>query len=314
MRRLLPLLALLAGCGASVSGEEPVLDDGGEQDARASDGAGDDAADASVRSDTSGGPATDAAGDGRIDATTDAPADGAADTRVVGDAATDTSTVKPDSGTGTDTGTVADTGTKTDTGTLTDTGTKTDTGTTDAGAKTCPATLASTFACVAPTAKKGKKTCSEAMVQAIVPACYGSSATATKCADVQKKYPGCQGCILSDWLDGGRPDIAACILAITPTSPCGPAMNCGYDCLDAVCGACSTAAGSGAAGGTARAECFSAQSKSTGQCWSKGMSSYASCSGTAQFALCFPATTADLIPFFRGACRDGGDWSRALSP
>lgn len=191
-----------------------------------------------------------------------------------------------------------------DVGAVTDTGTST----------SCVKALPSSFACEAPDARKGKRTCSEAMIQAFVPACYGSAATSAKCTVVQKKYPGCESCILNDWLDGTRIDIAGCILAISPTSTCAGSMNCGYECLDHTCATCSTAAGSGRSGVSERYDCLNDASRSTGTCWAKGMKDYAACAGTAKFALCFPATTAELVPFFRGACRDGGSWSNALSP
>ncbi len=193
-----------------------------------------------------------------------------------------------------------------------DVGAVTDTGT--PASSSCVKALPSSFECEAPDARKGKRTCSEAMIQAFVPACFGSAATSAKCTAVQKKYPGCESCILSDWLDEMRIDIAGCILAISPTSTCARSMNCGYDCLDSICATCSTTAGSGRSGVSERYDCLNDASRSTGACWGKGMKDYAACAGTAKFALCFPATTAELVPFFRGACRDGGSWSNALSP
>ena len=55
-------------------------------------------------------------------------------------------------------------------------------------------------------------------------------------------------------------------------------------------------------------ECWQNQSET--QCAGPAKD-YTACISDPKFSVCYPATVEDVIPFYRGACRDGGDWTHA---
>jgi len=180
---------------------------------------------------------------------------------------------------------------------------------------TCATPLSSGFACVPPTPKKGQTVCTEEAIKAIVGGCFGDSATESTCNSARKKYPACDNCMLRDWLDNNRLDVAACVLGVTPGNPCAKTIKCGYDCLDDVCSSCDPTPGTGTGGGYSEMDdCFNNESEPTGKCYAIAMKDYMECAGDPKLSICFPATVEDVFPFFRGACRDGGDWSKSSSP
>lgn len=217
-----------------------------------------------------------------------------------------------------------DTGTPvTDTGVI-DTG-KPDTIKTDTPppSLSCMAPLPTGFECKAPTAKAGKTVCTDAMIEEFSN-CFGTSGSSAKCTAAQKAYPQCNTCILKDWLDNNSIDTAACIAKIDPASTCGKTVKCNSDCLDAVCPAddCDTTEGSGVKGGTStqRGDCYAdAQAKGgtvkpKGVCYDLATKDYGACATDPKFTFCFVSSIADITTFFRGACRDNGDWSKADVP
>jgi hypothetical protein len=210
-----------------------------------------------------------------------------------------------------------------DSGSVVDTGTpKPDTNPPPAetGPLTCETTLDKSFACAEPTVPAGKTVCTDAMIDEFMN-CFGTDADTKKCTAAQTKYAACNTCILKDWLTDTSVNIAACVKSIDPTGTCGKTVQCSNDCLAATCGDCDTSAGSGkTAATTEQQDCERAVqrkpggTKPTGQCWDFGVKDYAACSGDPKFSVCFISAKADLLGFFRGACRDNANWSKADQP
>ncbi len=175
----------------------------------------------------------------------------------------------------------------------------------------CAQRLSPDFACTPPAPAKGQMVCTDAMIQALSDGCFGGSATSSSCAAARKKYPACSSCVIDDWIVDNQLAIAQCMEKIDPKSSCAITVECTFDCINEVCGECDDTSGSGSGGGSELDDCWQAESE--GQC-AKPAADYISCASDPKFSVCFPATTEDLVPFFRGACRDGGDWSRASEP
>jgi len=179
------------------------------------------------------------------------------------------------------------------------------------------------FACTPAADAPGKTVCTDAMIEEFL-SCFGPSSDEKRCLAARKTYPGCDTCMLSDWLkinpDTGRGtiNIAACIKKIDPVSKCSGAVNCAVDCEDWVCAECDDTPGSGKTGSSSsseRLECErDAQSPGTttrpkGACYELAYKDYVDCESDPRFRYCFVRTTEDLRYFYRGACRDGGSWS-----
>ncbi len=181
----------------------------------------------------------------------------------------------------------------------------------------CQQPLPSTFACEAPTSRTGATVCTDAMIEAFFD-CFGTDGDATKCTAAQKAYPACNTCILSTWLDGQTIAIGSCIKAIDPTSSCATTVPCRADCLEAVCAGCDETKGSGRTSTTSALDnCYTdaiwrgSSTKPKGNCYDVAAKEYVTCQADPRFLYCFVQSKADLLPFFRGACRDGGNWSKA---
>ena len=215
-----------------------------------------------------------------------------------------------------DTGTVVtDTGTTpVDTGTPKDTGTKP-----DVTVLGCMQPLPTDFVCKAPGAKAGKTVCTDAMIEEFTN-CFGSAGSTTKCSAATKAYPECNTCILKDWLYNNSVDVASCIAKVLPTDKCATTVRCNVDCLGLVCPKddCDTTPGSGSSATRSQADdCFrdaqfrGSTLKPKGACYDVATKDYADCAAKPELAYCFVTSITDLTYFFRGACRDGGDWSKA---
>lgn len=219
------------------------------------------------------------------------------------------------------TNTTPDTGVV-DTGTAVDS-TPADTAKPETGLVACEQKLSSSFACTEPADKAGKTVCTDVMINEFMN-CFGSTGDSKKCTAAQTKYPACNTCILKDWLTNNRIDVGACIKKIDPASTCGKTIQCTTDCLDVVCPSdeCDDTAGSGSTATKSQLDdCYTnaqrkpgSATKPTGQCWDVAVKDYATCSGDAKFAPCFVRSTADLLTYFRGACRDNGNWTNADKP
>jgi hypothetical protein len=172
----------------------------------------------------------------------------------------------------------------------------------------CIGSLDAGFACRSPKVRAGRTVCSDAAIRALV-VCFGTDSKA--CSDATAQYPACATCV-KDWFENDRIDFAACIHALDPTGTCATTVQCTLDCLDAVCATCDSRVGSGSTSmRSARDDCERTATESTGACWDVAAKDYVACAVDARFSICFPRGGEQLLPFFRGACRDGGDYSRA---
>ncbi len=178
------------------------------------------------------------------------------------------------------------------------------------------------YSCPAPAKlPMGQKVCTDEAIAAIIDGCFGSTATAAKCNAAENTYKSCRTCMLVDWLYTpvgsmtGYADFGGCIAAIDPTdTACTGSARCADDCDYQACVACSTTAGSGTNGpdDTEDNDCVIAANRKgnggsvqRGQCYDPAWSAYVTCQANPKYAPCF----SDLITFYTGACRDGGDWS-----
>ncbi len=119
-----------------------------------------------------------------------------------------------------------------------------DTGIRDTAPWSCVEPLPSDFTCKAPDAVKGETVCTDAMIEALIAACFrgGASCTKTKAA-----YPACSKCMLSEpgWIFTGYLNQGACIRAVDATSSCGTSARCAAECAAYMCEACDYVSGTG---------------------------------------------------------------------
>jgi hypothetical protein len=176
----------------------------------------------------------------------------------------------------------------------------------------CAQRLDPSFTCTAPDPLAGKAVCTDAMMQVVIDGCFGESATSTSCTSAQKKFPACAGCMINDWIiDGTRLAVAQCMQRIDPKNSCVITVECTYDCLEEVCMDCDYSPGTGSSGGSEMDDCWASEAET--QC-AKPASEYTACISDPKFSVCYPSSADALLPFFRGACRDNGNWARAYEP
>jgi len=202
----------------------------------------------------------------------------------------------------------------------------------------CDQDVPTTFACKAPTKTAGGTACSEAVLQDFLDKCVKADFTVpSTCADWRIANAACNTCLLA-WIIDPKiddtkvyPDSYKCYWSHFDDA-CGKAVNCSYDCQDAVCNACDTNPGTGADGSaseyddcTGRAiaaspkgKCYDMAAKDADACFSK--TDVTICDNDEYYYPSGSGGTADLtklrkgvLEFYRGACRDGGDWTNATS-
>jgi hypothetical protein len=184
----------------------------------------------------------------------------------------------------------------------------------DGGPFVCDTPPGPGFVCP-PAAKKGAKVCNDAAIRAILAGCFGAGASGESCSDARAKFASCGGCMLGTFLvDPGFIDIGACMAAVDPKSPCGARVGCTFTCYSETCASCDFSPGPD--GFSEFDECLERASEppgapGSGACWELGGKDYAGCTEDPKFAVCVPFDEAGLLPFYRGACRDGGNWSKA---
>lgn len=183
-------------------------------------------------------------------------------------------------------------------------------------APTCAVDLASDFACAPPAAvTTAKNSCTENNIQDFATAC-GSSGTQTTCSAWQKANAGCNTCVLKFIEDSGALKTALCFKELDTTGTCGTSVECYNACISDVCGSCDPTEGSGSTATRSelddcvRDAAFAGNAgKPKGRCYDVAAKAYKVCAADGRFANC-----GDLVTFFRGACRDGVDWSHSDDP
>ncbi|MBK7397970.1 MAG: hypothetical protein IPJ34_17140 [Myxococcales bacterium] len=175
------------------------------------------------------------------------------------------------------------------------------------------------FKCPTLEPKVGQSVCTDAMLEQFL-SCFSPDWSSIKCSAAQKAFPECNKCVLGEWLAEDRFDVAACVVAVAPKSVCAVAVGCALACRDAACPptVCDQTPGSGIRGGSEYEDCLltvesaGSSTKPKGACYEVAAKDYAICAASPDLAVCFPKVKRDLLPFYRGACRDGGDWSHAI--
>lgn len=203
-----------------------------------------------------------------------------------------------------------------DTGAI-DTGSKVDTGVPPVPG--CEVDLPSDFACAAPTKTAGKTTCTEAALQEFVVKCLNEEITVpADCAGWKTANADCAACV-ADWswdrIPGKvYPDDYKCYWS-TFDATCGKTVNCLFSCQDEVCTDCVD---------EEAATCYEDAEKSGGRCWDVAGKDAAGCFDKTDLSGCnvdeiyanvpkIANLREQLLKFYRGACRDNGDWKNAKS-
>ena len=228
-----------------------------------------------------------------------------------------------------------------------DAGADTKPATVDTGVDTavplCDQALPSDFACTfAKRRPAGASVCTEAQLQELVKKCIGDpiSKVPAGCSEWKAANAACVTCISAFSLESvtsrAIPDRNMCYWA-TFDDACDKALNCSFDCQAEVCVDCDDTSGSGPGGkGSEYSDCTSRSrvnataSKPKGLCWDVASKEAAACLDATDINHCIvkelytptgasgaidiPTLQLQAVEFFRGACRDGGDWTNALSP
>ncbi len=168
--------------------------------------------------------------------------------------------------------------------------------------------------CVAPPSKTGATVCTDLMLNEFLD-CFGTDGDEAKCMATTKKYPACNTCILTTWLAGNSIDVAACVKAIDPSGTCATAVHCERTCVAEVCAECDPEKGTGRTSTTSQLDNCEVDSvfrgsatKPKGKCYDLAAKEATACETDSRFAVCFITSKASLVNFWRGACRDKGDF------
>ncbi len=164
--------------------------------------------------------------------------------------------------------------------------------------------------------KKGAAVCNDAAIRALSDGCFGDTADQESCQAARSKFSACSRCVLETFItDSGFLDMAPCILSVSPGSTCAKSVSCAYECIGYVCSNCDYSPGTGVETETEYGDCtnraFSPPPAPNGLCWSQGGKDYERCLADPALRVCVPYDVTELVPFFRGACRDGGNWAKA---
>lgn len=180
----------------------------------------------------------------------------------------------------------------------------------------CNNPLPSDFSCEPVRDAPGSGACTDAAIDGML-SCFRADGSETACAKAQADFPSCAQCVMKDWLLNSQPSSAACVSKVDPGGPCARIVQCNADCLAFVCSGknCDATPGSGTVGTRSELQdCYvSAQfagssAKAKGACYDLASKDYGPCATDAKYTVCFPRTVDDLRLFFRGACRDGGNF------
>jgi hypothetical protein len=221
--------------------------------------------------------------------------------------------------------------TETDAGVVADTAPDTQKPPADAAAETAPSTcesaLPSDFACVEPEKGTPATTCTEEMLADFVQKCLATDLSVPSTCDAWKTAnPACATCVASfSWseIDGQvYPDDYKCYWGIMDPA-CAKAANCTWDCEAAACGDCDSSTPDGA-GKTESDYCVASVTNAGGKCYAVAAQKSAECFKTYKLDNCnvdeiysdSPNLTTmqqQILRFYRGACRDNGNWTNATS-
>ncbi|MBI2394516.1 MAG: hypothetical protein HYV09_33410 [Deltaproteobacteria bacterium] len=196
----------------------------------------------------------------------------------------------------------------------------------EAGPLLCEEPLATDFACKDPVKGTGGTACSEAALADFVQKCLADDITVpSTCAAWKTANADCAACIGGWTWDAipGKvyPDDYKCYWA-TMDAPCAKSVNCGFECQELSCGECDSDPGT--AEKSDREVCLEKVSGSGGACWSFGADKIDECFTKFDTANCnvdeiyadspdIDVLRSQILRFYRGACRDNGDWTNSGS-
>lgn len=198
-----------------------------------------------------------------------------------------------------------------------------DTATPETGPLVCAQDLPSSFACAEPRKAVAKTTCTEALLQEFAAKCVvDASSVPAECTAWKSANAACAACV-EDWSwDEAKilTDDYQCYEMLVPG--CGKAMNCDLECPFEVCGECDDTAGTGSGGGSELDDCVREATAEGGRCYEVSSKKAKECFDDPKGAPCaitqYYTSSGDLaklreeiVRVLRGACRDGGDWSKA---
>jgi len=191
----------------------------------------------------------------------------------------------------------------------------------DAGV--CDQDLPSDFACTKPKKVAGSTNCSEASLEAYVKACWKPlGGDTTKCTAWKGANAACDTCVKAWTYTSGLPARDYCYYQIM-TPECADAVFCYFDCVTQVCTDCSF----DPVGSTSdNLECQKRARVAGGRCYENSYKKADSlkCFDSTVLDPCIvdeaPKTAPDatlleaqLLQFYRGACRDNANWSSSTS-
>lgn len=196
----------------------------------------------------------------------------------------------------------------------------------EAGTLACEAPLESDFACKDPVKGTGGTACTEAALADFVQKCLADDLSVpSTCAAWKTANADCAACI-GNWtwdLIPGKvyPDDYKCYWAIMD-APCAKSVNCGFECQELSCGECDSDPGTAAK--SDREVCLEKVSTTGGACWSFGADKIDECFTKFDVANCnvdeiysdapdLDVMRSEILRFYRGACRDNGDWTNSGS-
>ncbi|MBK7396357.1 MAG: hypothetical protein IPJ34_08660 [Myxococcales bacterium] len=183
----------------------------------------------------------------------------------------------------------------------------------------CDKPLAATFKCEAPIKLAGQTTCGEDDVQGFLKACWTPlGGSKDLCTAWQTAHATCNKCIAAwSYTSNGNPNRDACYYRVMTTT-CANAVKCYFDCVTQACADCSDSTENldcqkraRAAGGACYENSY--KQADTEKCFDgKGPIDPCVVDELSKGSSADKALLADQLSiFYRGACRDNGDWSKA---
>lgn len=197
----------------------------------------------------------------------------------------------------------------------------------DSAPMLCDHKVSSTFDCEPP--KKiatPSSACSDAQLQAMADACIADPLTTSPsgCGKWMADNAACAACVTDfanpTYPSHTIPQTEQCYWALFD-DVCDTTVQCYFDCVTEACAACAITAGSGmTATSTAWSDCADRTRSSKGTCWMVAARDASDCFAMSDTTVCrvdelaqakpdLAKLKTQIVQFYRGACRDGGDWT-----
>lgn len=184
----------------------------------------------------------------------------------------------------------------------------------------CETELSSDFACTAPVKIAGSTACSDTALLDFVQKCLAADVSVPPtCAAWKTANAECASCVAKwswDTIPGAvYPDDWKCWWSNLDAT-CAKSVNCLHNCQDEVCVECEGDEGNA---------CYAAAEKSGGRCWEVAGKASDTCLKAADLSGCnvdeiyasdpsLETLREEILKYYRGACRDNGNWKNATMP